>query len=179
MKGRKSVMDAFTNIAYKVFIGAAILLVVLILLTLFPIEGNYQLRVVESGSMEPAIRIGSIVVIKPQDRYVIGDVVTFGQRGNTPTTHRIVAESITEGELRYTTRGDANDVDDGRLIAPGEIIGKVLFSVPFVGYIVYAAQQPIGFFALIVVPMFYVIVSEMFKIVRIARGKQVDTPEET
>src|SRR3989338_8215020 len=58
---------------------------------LLPIKGNIEIKIVKSGSMEPAIKTGSIVVIKPASLYGVGDVITFGEDSRTtyPTTHRI------------------------------------------------------------------------------------------
>lgn len=112
---------------------ALVALVALFVLgSLVPIEGNYSFRIVESGSMEPAIKTGSVIAIIPRASYEAGDVVTFsGTEVNPqPTTHRIVD---VKGE-RFVTKGDANEDVDYRKIAEHEIIGKVFLDVPYAGY---------------------------------------------
>src|SRR3989344_7094007 len=89
---------------------------ILLIISSFPITGNYKLFIVQSGSMEPEILTGSVVVVKPSSSYKIGDIITFGPvpKGKLPTTHRIV-ESRTENNLTfYSTKGDANISKDAK-----------------------------------------------------------------
>ena len=67
-------------------------LALLLVISILPIPGNIETKIVLSGSMEPEIRTGSVVVIKKIDTYEIGDIVTFGEdtKENVPTTHRII-----------------------------------------------------------------------------------------
>ena len=56
-----------------------------------PYLGSVEVKIVKSGSMQPAIKTGGIVVLTKSDRYVLGDVVTFDSANSQiPTTHRIV-----------------------------------------------------------------------------------------
>lgn len=92
-----------------------------------------------TGSMQPVLRPGDLVVVKPvaADSLRPGDVVTFQPVSNDPTviTHRIVSRSVTNaGVSGFTTRGDANGVDDEPIKAD-QVRGKVLYSLPKVGFI--------------------------------------------
>lgn len=120
-------------------IGACALFV---LGSIVPFEGNYSFRIVESGSMEPTIRTGSIVAVIPRDTYGIGDIVLFdGTSVNPkPTTHRIVG--TTDGQ--FVTKGDANEDVDYRRITENEILGKVFLDVPYVGYAATYFGTPAG-----------------------------------
>jgi signal peptidase I len=146
------------------------LLVILVLLlgaTLLPIPGNYKILTVRSGSMEPAIRTGSIVVMKsargPAAEYKVGDIITFGENTKTiaPTTHRIFEITETAGAKTYITKGDANNAPDQKPLAENEILGQALFSVPYAGYAVYAAKQPYGFVLIVVLPALLIIFDEI------------------
>lgn len=119
-----------------------------------------------SGSMAPQIKMGSTVMVKPMQDYKIGDVITFGPVSKTksPTTHRIYDIKVTEGEPRYITKGDVNNAPDSREITKKDILGKVLFSVPYVGYAVDFAKKPIGFALIIIVPAALIIFDEIKKI---------------
>jgi len=154
----------FTKIFYNVFTGFIILLAVLILFSLFPITGNYKILIVQSGSMEPAIHTGSIVVTKPEAHYQVGDIITFGTISKTkaPTTHRIY--SIDNG--KYITKGDANEDPDMSPITANKIIGKVLFSVPYIGYLIDFARRPLGFMLIIGLPALLLISDEIKKIIQ-------------
>jgi len=135
---------------------------------LLPIPGNYQILTVLSGSMESDIKTGSIVVIKPVDQYKINDIITFinPQNKNEPITHRIVDMEVIEGNPFYITQGDANNAPDQRKVQPREVIGKVLFDLPYLGYVVEAAKKPLGFMLIIVVPAIVIIYDEFRKIWR-------------
>lgn len=160
-------MKKFSKIIYNIFFGLVVALAILLVISIFPITGNYKILVVKSGSMEPIIHTGSIVVIKPSTEYKIGDIVTFtGTNANerTPITHRINDIRLQEGKAIYITKGDANNAPDQREIQYREIMGKLLFSVPFVGYALDAVRQPIGFILIIAIPALIIIYDEMAKI---------------
>ena len=159
-------MDKAFKIATKIFYAVIFLIIALLLFALFPIKGNYQIKIVKSGSMEPSIKTGSIVVIKPSTTYAVGDVVTFGKdtKKDIPTTHRIISSRAVEGVLLFTTKVDANEDKDTNEIRQGDINGKVLFDVPYFGYIIDLARKPLGFAVLIILPAFIIIFDEGGKI---------------
>ena len=157
MKANKAI-----KIIYYVVIGFVALVAVLLVVSVLPITGNFKVMVVQSGSMAPKIKMGSVVVIKPVEEYKIGDVITFGpySRIKAPITHRISDVKIVNGQPVYITKGDANNSPDQREIQKREIIGKVLFDVPYLGYVVSFAKKPIGFTLIIVVPAGLIIFDE-------------------
>ena len=167
------------NIIYYIFIALIVIIAGLLIISVFPITGNIKFLTVQSGSMNPTIRTGSVVMIKPMDDYKIGDVITFGQitRTKSPTTHRIYDIKVVEGEVSYVTKGDANNAPDLREIPKREIIGKVLFSVPYVGYAVDFAKKPLGFALIILVPATVIISDEVKKIYGEVKKKKTDETE--
>jgi signal peptidase len=154
------------KIIYYIVIAFIVLVAILLIVSAFPIPGNYKVMVVKSGSMEPTIKTGSIVVVKPASDYKIGDIITFGPYSKTkaPTTHRIYEMKVEGGEPIYITKGDANNAPDTREIKKIDIVGKVLFSVPFVGYAVDFAKKPLGFALIIIIPAAIIIYDEIRKI---------------
>ncbi|GAA3824783.1 hypothetical protein KACC15558_03380 [Brevibacterium ammoniilyticum] len=94
-----------------------------------------------TGSMEPTYEPGDIVVSVPQDSYNIGDPVTFQPRSGDPMliTHRVVAVTDTPDGRTYVTRGDANGNDDEPIV-DAQVMGKVIYSIPKLGYV----QQAVG-----------------------------------
>ena len=161
-------MDKAFKILYTTFYIGIIAIIVLLLVALFPVKGNYQIKIVKSGSMEPSIKTGSVVVIKPSKSYTVGDVVTFGRDTKTdiPTTHRIVSSRAQDGVIMFTTKGDANEDKDANEIRQSEVSGKVLFDVPYFGYIIDLARKPLGFAVLIIIPALIVVYDEGAKIVK-------------
>ena len=131
-----------------------------------------------SGSMEPAIKTGSVAAVKPSDNYKIGDIITFGEmsKTKTPTTHRIYDMRVQEGKPVYITKGDANNAPDAREIQKRDIIGKVLFDVPYVGYAVDAAKKPFGFMLIIIVPAAIIIYDEIRKIIKEIKKRKENEP---
>ena len=134
-------------------------------MSVFPITGNFKIKIVLSGSMEPTIKTGSIVVIRPVDDYKIGDIVTFQTAIDKDLiTHRIKDIKVVGSEPRYITKGDANNAPDQREVLQREIIGKLLFSIPYLGYVVNFAQKPIGFGLIIILPAIAIVYDEVKKI---------------
>ena len=158
--------DKIFKIFYRTFYVAIIAIVGFLLLALFPIKGNYQIKIVQSGSMDPDIKTGSVVIIKPSSVYKVGDVITFGKDTKTdiPTTHRIVKSRVVEGVVMFTTKGDANEDPDTNEIRLSDIHGKVLLDVPFFGYMIDLARKPLGFAVLIILPAIIIVYDEGAKI---------------
>ncbi len=174
-----NLINTIWKIAYYAFTAAVLCIAAILVFSLIPMKGNVQVKIVSSGSMEPAIHTGSLAVILPQSMYAIDDIITFGEdtREKVPTTHRIVDMRVEAGQTLFQTKGDANEDPDVREVGEGEVIGKVLFSIPYLGYIIDFAKKPIGFFLLIVIPAGAIIVDEVWKIikeVRKGRGKKED-----
>jgi len=145
------------------------ILVVFLLLLIFPVfPGNYKILIIYSGSMEPAIKMGSLVLVKSADEYKIGEVITFKNPANPKklTTHRIIDFKVTNNQLTYITKGDANRAPDEREIFQPEIIGKVLFSIPYLGYALNFIKQPLVLALIIIIPATIIIYDEMKKIQR-------------
>ena len=92
-----------------------------------------------SGSMEPEIPVGSIVVAQEvsDGQVQFDDVVTYQLESGEPqtVTHRVIAVDIVEGEVRYRTQGDANDSIDPEPVRAEQIRGKVIYHVPYLGYV--------------------------------------------
>lgn len=158
------------KILYYIVLGCLVAIALFVVASALPIPGNFEIRVVRSGSMEPAIKTGSIVVIQPRENYAIGDIITF--EGNfkdangkkVPTTHRIVEMRVERGDPIYTTKGDANEDSDSNEVRANQLIGKVFLSVPYAGYAVETARTPYGFLAIIVIPAFLVIGDQGVKV---------------
>jgi signal peptidase len=150
-------MTNLRNISRFFLVFFLSVLTVLFLFTLFPFNKTIQLFAVESGSMQPAIPLGSLVVTSPQATYSPSEVITF-YSGNTVATHRIVATE----DASYITKGDANKTNDPRLVTPEMVIGKVLFSVPYLGYGFNIVRTPIGFLSVVVIPALLLIADELW-----------------
>lgn len=122
--------------------------------------------VVLSGSMEPAIKTASVVFSVPKKTYNPGNIITFAQNGSTENliTHRIEFKSYPDGIDNapvYITSGDANEEFDRWEVKNEDIVGRVFFSIPYVGYAVDFAKRPYGFLLLVIVPATIIIYEEL------------------
>ena len=110
--------------------------------------GGYRTFTVLTGSMEPTIPVGSIVLVAPSSIYQVGDIIAF-KRGQKTITHRI--KTIANG--MYQTKGDANDAADPQKISKFQIIGRDIAIIPYVGKVMEFIKTVPGFFLLIVLPV--------------------------
>lgn len=110
-----------------------------------------NMYVILSGSMEPSYQTGGVVFVEDTDRndIKINDVVTYRVNGNTIVTHRVVDIVDEEDEISYITKGDANSEADNNCVYPENIIGKVMFTIPYLGYAISYIQQPPGMYVAI------------------------------
>ena len=161
-------MKKLFNTIYYIVLTAIVCIALLLIISTLPINGNIKFLTVLSGSMEPTIHTGSVVIVRPESQYNIGDIVTFGKETSkdVPTTHRIVSDRAEEGVMIFATKGDANDSPDTTETSQSDIHGRVLFSVPFAGYVFEFVRKPIGFVVVIILPVLFVVFSEIMKIVR-------------
>jgi signal peptidase len=116
-----------------------------------PLAFNARPLVVLSGSMEPALSTGDVSVVRsiaPLDARP-GDIVTFRDPDNAGRliTHRVRAMHVQGGAVVFRTRGDANNVSEHwRVPASGEI-GRVIYSIPKLGWVLAYARTK-GLFVL-------------------------------
>lgn len=114
----------------------ALLMAVWILLFLLP-DSPFCINVVLSGSMEPALQTGGLAVTdKSKTKPEIGDIITY-HLGDSLVSHRVTGI----GRDGYVTKGDANDGEDIAPVSAGQILGTVVFCMPFAGYGVMFLQQ--------------------------------------
>lgn len=78
-----------------------------------------------------------------------GDCITYRLSSGTVVTHRIVdVLKDSNGTLSFRTKGDANKAEDG-ILPQSSIIGKVVFSIPYLGYLANFVQKPIGLIVIV------------------------------
>ncbi|MED1785425.1 signal peptidase I [Brevibacillus fortis] len=106
--------------------------------------GNWKVLSVLTGSMEPAINTGDMVIVKRYESTVpqTGDVVTYWKddQSRSLITHRVI-QRLENGYLQ--TKGDANQEADGGWTDPNRLIGKVIFTIPFAATLQQVIKQPL------------------------------------
>lgn len=125
----------------SIFSALSVLLLALILVvTVVPKLLGASSYVVASGSMVPALNVGDVSVVKETNASEItyGDIITFQMESGRPevATHRVVGVGQTSGgEYSFATKGDANNVADLDLVTEQQIRGKVIYSIPKIGWL--------------------------------------------
>ena len=144
MKTVKKIWEGITTILVALVVILAVLLVGVRLFGL-------QVFTVLSGSMEPTYHTGALIYVKEVDYKEIepGQVITFMLDEKTIATHRVV-EVVPDNEdpsvLRYKTKGDANDAEDGSLVHYKNVLGSPVFTIPYLGYLANFIQHPPGMY---------------------------------
>jgi signal peptidase I len=125
--------------------------------------------------MEPAIPSGSLVLVqetKP-DLLEVGDVISFYSRdpslNGSVNTHRIVSVENDGESCSFTTRGDANNVDDLYVTREEDLVGKVVYVSGFMGTCIGLLSNPLIFVPIILLPLAILLFTNLYHTVKLAR----------
>ncbi|STA98763.1 signal peptidase I [Clostridium baratii] len=105
---------------------------------------RYKFYDILTGSMSPTINPGSLIIVKEIDSNEVkeGDIITFkGNSTSNLTTHRVVEVIEKDKNIKFQTKGDANDVLDPMLIDGNLLVGKVIFDIPYMGNVMSFINQ--------------------------------------
>ena len=127
------------------------------------------------------IPTGSLVYVAHTTDIKENDVITYKLDANTLSTHRVielVPDANDPSVILYRTKGDANTDPDKQLVSKDQLVGKVVFAIPMLGYVADYIQHPPGSFVAIAVSVALIIVVVIIDILtedrskRLARNKQ-------
>ena len=129
-----------------------IILVIVVILALLLAGARLvglQVYTVLSGSMEPTYHVGSIIYVKEVDPATlkVGDPISFLISEKTVATHRIIEVLPDESDpnvIRFRTKGDNNDIEDTNPVHSNNVLGKVVGTIPLLGYVSNFVQNPPG-----------------------------------
>ena len=133
-------------------IVAIVLAVLVCTICLMHFVFGFGIYLVRSGSMEPTINVGDMIITKPVNATSLntlqpGTIITF-QQGSKLDSHRVV--SISGGSI--TTKGDANKRPDPQAVSLSQVKGIYLFRLPYVGYLTYYIHTKLGWFLMVILP---------------------------
>jgi signal peptidase I len=144
------------QIVNAAILGMAVVLFVAVGISIVPMFFGNRSLVITSGSMQPTIPIGSVVIVQPipSKNLERGDIIAFNPTPDSaiPVVHRIVKIDTRKGTPYFTTRGDANATADPTEISLPATAWRQVYMVPFVGYVIAYATSPVGVGLLIVLP---------------------------
>lgn len=166
-------------------VGLLVLIALVVPFLIYAIPGlvgaEYSF-IVLSGSMEPSISPGDAVIVSESspEQIAVDDVITF-TRGSqeTPVTHRVIGIESTPSGLLFETKGDNNPEADASPVPEANVLGTVTLTIPYIGYIVQAANSPIGFVLLVVAPITLFVITELWAFLRSRGTNPTDTDGES
>lgn len=113
--------------------------------------GGYSILEVVSGSMEPTIHVGDMIIINTKaSNYQENDIVTFLDVNGSFVTHRIV--SIDEEEM--ITKGDFNNTED-EPTKMNKIVGKYVSRIPGAGKILSSFKNPFTLVMILIIGLLF------------------------
>lgn len=123
---------------------------------------GYKNFIVLTGSMEPTLNIGDIVITKETTKIQEQDIISFKEKNSSSViTHRVVEIYKEDNKDWYITKGDANSGTDLELLNIDDIEGKYQFKIPYIGRLILFLQKPIGIIALFIVMIFTLVISNL------------------
>lgn len=150
----KKVFNWIGNIVLGVLLILVILIFVSKLTKSDTILGFTPLKVL-SGSMEPVIKTGDLIIVKktPDSNILEGDIITFKTGPETFVTHRVIGISNENGVIGFKTKGDANNIEDKDLVFEEDLVGKYVLRVPLFGHLSDLVVKPMGFLLFFILPI--------------------------
>lgn len=127
---------------------------------------GYKPFIVLSGSMQPVIQEGDLIITREQDAQSLkeGDIIAYRFGENAVITHRIQAMEESEGQLLFTTKGDFNNVEDRDKVSAERVEGKYIMRVPGLGSFAMFLQTPLGLLLVVGAPiLLYIILDTLLR----------------
>lgn len=162
------ILKLIGNIGFAVFM---IIMSILIFITaqsrltgMEPTLLGHRIYIVDSGSMAPTLPVDSMIIVKEvlPNEIKKGDIVTYyGSSGATRITHRIV--EVKKDGQEFITRGDANNTEDPSVLKGNRLIGKLAFSIPYIGKVFRMLNGKLGITFLIILGSLWIIVPLIVK----------------
>lgn len=158
------------NIAAICLIAMSIFVLLTVVLTpagqVPQVMGFSVLRVL-TGSMKPEIPADSMLLIQKADAasLQVGDVISFfspdPSLNGALNTHRIVDIAEADGSLQFTTKGDANLIEDQYPVDESRVVGKVIFVSTRLGKLLRLISNPLVFGVAVLVPLVLILVGNL------------------
>lgn len=187
MKKALSIFKKITDILSWVIIGVLVLSIVFSLIAKFngsiPSAFGYTLCRVSSGSMEPELEVGDVILGKSNfdpASLKVGDVVTYkgsGELSGFFITHEvIVAPEMQDGVLMLQTKGTANLIPDSP-ISVDRVVSVVVCEVEFLNHFYNFFLSPWGLITIVFL-IILVFIDEVIALIRGISGKPIkNNPE--
>ncbi len=99
--------------------------------------------VVMSGSMEPTLRKGDLIVVSGRHplKPIVGNIIVYKSTGGRCVIHRVIGLTQVGERIQVKTRGDAHQYSDVELVECEDVVGKMVFRFPLIGYPFYVIKR--------------------------------------
>lgn len=126
---------AYKNKSKNIITITTTLILTTLITMLISCQFKYGILVIGSESMTPTINIGDTIIYKQYKNQIIkkGDIIVFNNNG-IKTIHRVTKIENINNKTRYTTKGDANELEDIGYITKEDIIGIKKLKIKYIGY---------------------------------------------
>ena len=181
----KKILLTLINILSVLVIGAAVVVLCLVLMTRqgeAPSIAGYTVFRVTTGSMKPTYDVDTLILVKKTDpsQIKVGDVISFYSADpaleGSVNTHRVTAIEQDGDHWKYTTKGDSNNTVDQYGTDSDALIGKVVASSLILGKTARLVSNPLIFIPVILIPLAIILISNIVQTVslagRIARDEE-------
>ena len=145
-----------------------------------PTIGGYAPLIVLTGSMEPEIMSGDLIIVKQIDGKDVKekDVIAFFDpdgNGTSILTHRVTEIFEEDGTLYFRTWGDANDTADRLPVSADKLVGIYVTRIGGAGNVAMFMQTTAGLIICVVVPLILIIGWDIFRRKRYEKMNKQDT----
>ena len=167
----------FINCCAIVLIVASLFVLLTVVMTpsgQVPQVMGFSILQVLTGSMEPTIPEGSMLLIQETDPKSLqpGDIISFfspdPSLDGALNTHRIQQVGAEGDTLEFITKGDANFLEDQQPVAAQQVVGKVIFISPTLGKFVRLISNPLVFGLAILLPLAAMLIANLIRAMRSA-----------
>lgn len=138
---------------------------------------GYKPYIIQTGSMEPAIKVNSLVIVKQGgfDEIKVGDVISFKMRDkNINVCHRVIEKNGDE----FVTKGDNNNSEDLERVLKDKYIGKVVFSTNLTAFVIAFLSKPSGWISLAIFIIAIIVAVVSVKVLFSKEGKRLKKKED-
>ncbi len=172
------------SIVVRIFLWIIILIAALFAFTTLATRSDdhvaniagYTPMTVLSDSMSPTFNRGDLIIIRTTDTnaLVVGDIITFHtiiENEYALNTHRIQEindDNIANGYRTFVTKGDNNIIQDQRTVYSGDIVGKYVGRIPYLGFVMNFLSSSVGFLIVIVLPLLAFFIYQVYHLVMVS-----------
>jgi signal peptidase len=157
-------------------LAVIILLMTAAVFTFLAPHFGWRVDTVFSGSMEPELKVGGVVVTRPvaAEDIKVGDIITFHSPLNEELiSHRVIAVED-ESLFNFQTKGDVNEDADPFVVPAQNVVGKVCLHIPYFGYVTQFVKTPLGLLLTLCLPGLVIVAVEMRNIWRVLTREQAE-----